>query len=51
MTRTYNQCNNFENLKANFFSTDTFTDEANNLDINFYNEKLEELDSEYHLKK
>ena len=39
------QCNNFENLKANLFSTDIFTDDVGDPDINFYNEKLQELDS------
>ena len=42
------QCNNFENLKANLFSTDIFTDDVGDPDINFYNEKLQELDSEYY---
>ena len=43
-----NQCNNFEDLKANLFLTNIFTDEANDPDINFYNKKLQELDSEYY---
>ena len=30
---TETQCNNFENLKANVFSTDTFTDNASDPDI------------------
>ena len=41
------QLNNFENLKANL-STDIFTDEASDSDINFYNKKPHELDSEYY---
>ena len=41
------QRNNFENLKANV-STDIFTDEASDSDINFCNKKLQELDSEYY---
>ena len=42
------QCNKFENLKANLFLADMFTDEATDPGINFYNEKLQELDSEYY---
>ena len=42
-----NHCNNFENLKANLFLTDIFTYKASAPNINFYNEKLQELDSEY----
>ena len=34
------QCNNFENLQANLFSTDIFTDKSSDPDINFYNKKL-----------
>ena len=30
------QCNNFENLKTNVFSTDTFTDNASDSDIYIY---------------
>ena len=45
------RCNNFENLKANFLSADTFTGEANKPAINFYNEKLQELDSEILLSR
>ena len=41
------QRNNLENLKANV-STDIFTDEASDSDINFYNKRLQELDSEYY---
>ena len=41
------QCGNFENLKANLFWSDLYTDEASDPDLNFYNEKLQELDSEY----
>ena len=37
------QCNNVKNLKASYFSTDIFTDEASNPDINFYNKKLQKL--------
>ena len=41
-----NWCNNFENLKANFFLADIFIDGASELDINFDTEKLQDLDSE-----
>ena len=34
------QCNNFENLQANLFSTDIFTDKPSDPGINFYNKKL-----------
>ena len=34
------QCNNFENLQPNLFSTDIFTDKPSDPDINFYNKKL-----------
>ena len=42
------QCNKFENLKANLFWTDILTDKASDPDTNFYNKKLQELDSEYY---
>ena len=41
---TVSQCNNFENLKANLFSTDIFTDETSDSDIKFYNGKLQDLE-------
>ena len=36
------QCNNFENLKANVFSTDIFADNASDPDINvvFFTRKI-----------
>ena len=43
-----NHCNNFENLTANLFLTDIFTYKASAPNINFYNEKFQELDSEYY---
>ena len=42
------QCSNFENTKANLFLPDVYTDEASDPDLNFYNEKLQELNSEYY---
>ena len=33
------QCNNFENLKANLYSTDIFTDEASDPDIKLLQRK------------
>ena len=46
-----NWCSNFDNLKANFFLADIFIEEACEQDINFYNEKLQDLDSELLLSR
>ena len=37
----------FENVKANLFSTYIFADEASDPNINFYNKKLQDLDLKY----
>ena len=39
-------CDNFENLKANLFSTNIFTDKARDPDINICNKKHQEFDSD-----
>lgn len=46
-----NQCNDLENLKVNLFSTDIFTDKVSDPDINFDNEKLQDLGLEYYSVK